>query len=57
MEVQVDNQAAAPAEMRALNLHRAKTSLIESAPFVGDHANDDNLLQTGRPLNNEVTSI
>jgi hypothetical protein len=24
--------------------------LIEGAPFVGDHANDDNLLQKGRPL-------
>src|SRR4029077_16230472 len=24
--------------------------LIEGAPFVGDHANDDNLLQRGRPL-------
>ena len=22
----------------------------EGAPFVGDHANDDNLLQKGRPL-------
>jgi hypothetical protein len=24
--------------------------LIEGAPFLGDHANDDNLLQKGRPL-------
>ena len=24
--------------------------LIEGAPFVGDHVNDDNLLQKGRPL-------
>jgi hypothetical protein len=27
-----------------------KSLLIEGAPFVGDHVNDDNLLQKGRPL-------
>jgi hypothetical protein len=30
--------------------------LIEGTPFVGDHANDDNLLQKGRPLNNVITA-
>ena len=35
--------------------------LIEGAPFVGDHANDDNLLQKGRPpimrLHRVITAV
>jgi hypothetical protein len=40
MEREVDNQAAAPAETRTPNLHRAKKPLIEECGWKGGDSGD-----------------